>query len=235
MYDKLEQLIKLVYKKWKRDYRPAEKLHPDDEAWACFLEGTLPKGENERIKKHLISCEACVEAFAVQLKLNPIYNERVPEELIARAKNLVVPQRNALSIAEITIKLGVKALEILSATGDILVGEELVPVPVLRSRNIKEFKDEITILKDFKDIRVEIKIENKGGRAFDLVVFVKDKQTHRVIKDLRVTLLKEDLELESYLSRTDKVTFEHILAGKYIVEISNIEHKIASILLDIKK
>ncbi|MBI3990533.1 MAG: zf-HC2 domain-containing protein [Candidatus Omnitrophica bacterium] len=235
MYDKLEELIKAAYKKWKRDYCPTWQFHPDEEALACFLEGVLPKEENERIKEHLIGCEACAEAFAIQLKLKPLSKERVPEELIERAKNLVMRQQDASSIVEIALKLGEKALELLRVTGDVLVGEELVPAPVLRSRNIKEFKDEITILKDFKDIRVEVKIENKGGRAFDLIVFVKDKQTHHIIKDLRVTLLKEDLELESYLSRTNKVTFEHILAGKYIVEISNVDNKIASILLDIKK
>jgi hypothetical protein len=93
----------------------------------------------------------------------------------------------------------------------------------------------VTILKDFKDIRVEVKLENKGGQAFDLTVLVKDKQTHCVIKDLRVTLLKDDLELESYLTDSKKVIFEHVLAGRYTVEISNIETKIASIVLDIKR
>jgi len=93
----------------------------------------------------------------------------------------------------------------------------------------------VTILKDFLDTRVEVKIENKGGKEFGLFVFVRDKQTQQIIKDLRVTLLKDDLELESYLSRCDKVIFEHVLAGKYVVEISNTSGKIASILLDIRR
>ncbi len=234
MPGKLEQLIRVVYKKWKSDYRQADQLHPDEETWVCFLEERLPQEENERIKSHLISCDSCAEVFAAQLRLKPISVKGVPKELIEHAKNLTVSQ-DSLSIIEIFLKLKETALEILSTTGDVLVGQEFVPAPVLRSRQIKEFKDEVTILKDFKDIRVEVKIENKRGQAFDLIIFVKDKQTHRIIKDLRVTLLKDDLELESYLSTTDKVIFEHVLAGKYIVEISNIEDKIASILLDIKK
>ena len=234
MPGKLEQLIKVVYKKWKIGHRLADQLHPDEETWACFLEGRLPQEENERIKTHLISCDSCAEVFAAQLRLKPISVKGVPKELIEHAKNLTVSQ-DSLSIIEIFLKLKETALEILSTTGDVLVGQEFVPAPVLRSRQIKEFKDEVTILKDFKDIRVEVKIENKRGQAFDLIIFVKDKQTHRIIKDLRVTLLKDDLELESYLSTTDKVIFEHVSAGKYIVEISNIEDKIASILLDIKK
>ena len=44
---------------------------------------------------------------------------------------------------------------------------------------IKDFKDEIIILKDFKDVRVEAKIENKGGRAFSLTVAAKEKKTQQ--------------------------------------------------------
>ena len=234
MPNQLEKLIKVAYKKWKSEHLKADSAHPDDEAWACFLEGRLSKEENERIKTHLISCDSCAEVFAAQLRLKPISVKGVPKELIEHAKNLTVSQ-DSLSIIEIFLKLKETALEILSTTGDVLVGQEFVPAPVLRSRKIKGFKDEITILKDFKDIRVEIKIENKLGEAFDLIVFIKDKQTQHIIKDLRVTLLKDDLELESYLSTSDKVIFEHMLVGKYIVEISNIENKIASILLDIKR
>ncbi|PIP20858.1 MAG: hypothetical protein COX40_02525 [Candidatus Omnitrophica bacterium CG23_combo_of_CG06-09_8_20_14_all_40_11] len=234
MPGKLEQLIKVVYKKWKSDHRSADQLHPDEETWVCFLEGRLSKEENERIKSHLISCDSCAEVFAAQVRLKPTAVKKVPEELIEHAKNLVASE-DRLSVIEIALMLKGKALEILSTTGDVLVGQEFVPVPILRSRQLKEFKDEVTILKDFKDIRVEVKIENKQAQAFDLIIFVKDKQTHRIIKDLRVTLLKDDLELESYLSTTDKVIFEHVLAGKYIIEISNIENKIASILLDIKR
>ncbi len=234
MAKKLEQLIKAVYKEWKPDYQKAAPTHPDEEALACFLEGRLSEEENERIKAHLIGCDSCAEVFALQLKVKPESLKGVPKELIEHAKNLVASQGSS-SIIEIALMLKEKALEVLSTTADVLVGQEFVPAVVLRSRQIKEFKDEVTILKDFKDIRVEVKIENKRGEALDLFIFVKDKQTQSPIKDLRVTLLKDDLELESYLSTSDKVIFEHVLAGKYIVEISNIENKIASVLLDIRK
>lgn len=234
MPEKLERLIRAVYREWKESHPFADDPHLDEEAWVCFLEGRLSAEDGERIKTHLISCEACAEVLVTAARLKPAPVKALPKELVERAKNLVVSQEK-LSAVEIIIMLKEKALEILSTTGDVLVGEEFVPAPVLRSRRIKEFKDEVTILKDFKDIRVEVKIENKLSRSFDLIVFVKDKQTHRVIKDLRVTLLKDDLELESYLTASDKVIFEHMLAGRYTVEISNVEDKIASVLLDIRK
>ena len=233
MQDKLESLIKLIYKKWKLDRHKAEVLHPDEESLACFLEARLSKEESEQIKAHLISCESCAEAFALNLRIRGTEIGEVPGELLERVKDLLMLE-NKPFLLEIVLKLKEKALEILDTTGDVLVGQELVPAPVLRSRKIKDFKDEVIILKDFKDIRVEVKVENKGGEAFDVVIMVKQKQTQKIMKDLRVTLLKDDLELESYLSGSGSVTFEHVLWGKYRLEISSIEDRLASILLDIK-
>lgn len=233
MQENLEKLIKVVYKKWKSDLPKVEELHPDEETFACFLEGRLPAKENKRIRAHLISCERCAEAFAVSSKLEVIENQLVPEQLAQEVKKLIKEQ-DELSILEIGLKLKEKAIEIMNTTGDILVGQEFVPAPVLRSRKAKDFKDEVTVLKDFKDIRVEVKIENKGSQAFDLTVLVKEKETQKIIKDLRVTLLREAIELESYLNDSGKVIFENVLLGKYTVEISTLESKLASVLLEIK-
>ena len=223
----------MVYKKWKSDHSRIQEPHPDEETLVCFLEGRLSPKENERIKSHLISCDNCAEVLAIQARLKVTAEKQVPTQLIERVKNLVMSE-DKTSILEILLRLKEEVLEIIHITADVLVGQELVPAPILRSRQIKDFKDEITILKDFKDIRVEIKIENKQGKAFNLIVSVKEKQTLQVIKDLRVALLKDDLELESYLTDSGRVTFEHVLLGKYTVEISTIENKLASILIDIK-
>ena len=148
-------------------------------------------------------------------------------------KNLLNREED-IPLLEILLRFKEKAIELINTTGDVLVGQELVPAPVLRSRLIKDFKDEVTILKDFNDIRVQIKIENKWGKVFNLKLAAKQKHTQKIIKDLRVTLLKDDLELESYLTDSGSVIFEHVLLGKYRLEISAIENKLASILLDIK-
>jgi hypothetical protein len=233
MPEKLEKLIKLVYKIWKAKAAQPQGPHPDEETLVCFLENKLSGQEYARIKAHLVSCDRCSEIVATQLKLNTIEIKELPQGLLTRVKELV-RQEDKISVLEIYLKLKEKVLEILNTTGDVLVGQELVPAPILRSRKIKDFKDEVTILKDFKDIRVEVKIENKLGRSFSLMVVVKEKASQRIMKDLRVTLVKDDLELESYLTDSGKVTFEHVLLGKYTVEISTVESNLASILLDIK-
>jgi hypothetical protein len=169
----------------------------------------------------------------MHIKLKPDEAKDIPEVLLRRAKDLV-SQDAKQEILEIFLKLKEKALELLGTTGDILVGQEFMPAPVLRSRNITDFKEEITILKDFKDIRAEAKIENRKGKLFSLTIIVREKATQKVMKDLRITLIKNDIELESYLTDSGRATFEDVVLGRYTVEISSIDNKLASILLDIK-
>jgi len=233
MHEKLERLIRLVYRDWKAGL-PEVYTHPDEESLVCFLEGRLNEKENQRIKAHLIDCQACGEAVMLNLEIKEARIEEVPEQLLDNARNLLIAKYDKPSIMEIALRLKDKALEIISTTGDVLVGQELVPAPILRSRSIKDFKDEVTIMKDFKDIRVEVKVEKKGAEIFNLIIVVKQKETQNIIKDLRVTLIKDDLELESYLSDSGSVTFEHVILGKYKIEISDLEEKLASVLLDIK-
>ena len=233
MQSKLEKLIKEVYKKWKAAQEAAQGSHPDEETLACFLEARLSEEEMGRIKEHLISCDNCAEAFVFNLGEEAGGMKEVPEEVLAAVKGLLI-LKDQTSMLEIILRLKEKALEILNTSGDVLLGQELVPASVLRSRSIKDFKDEVTILKDFKDIRVEVRVENKGGKVFNVTIMVKQKQTQKVMKDLRATLFQDDLELESYLTDSGSVTFEHVLLGKYRLEIVNLENKLASILLDVK-
>jgi len=232
MQAKSDKFIKAVYKKWKR-HNPADDLHPDEELLACFLEGKLSKQDSEILKDHILKCSVCAENIAVWISSDSLEAKELPSGLLEKAKSLVSSQ-GKVSFLEIFLKLKEKTLEILGTTGDVLVGQELVPAPVLRSRKIKDFKDEVNIFKDFDDIRVEVKIENKSGREFSLTVAAKEKASQKLIKDLRVTLIKDNIELESYHADTGKVTFEHVLLGAYKVEVSSVEERLAVIILDIK-
>jgi pseudouridine-5'-phosphate glycosidase len=233
MQNKLERLIKAVYKDWKSAQPQAPGPHPQEEAFVCFLEGKLSAEENEAIQAHLISCERCAQILSIRAKAEVLETKDVPQELLGQVRKMLQVQDKP-SILEIALRLTEKVLEIINTTGDVLVGQELMPAPILRSRKIKDFKDEVIILKDFKDIRVEAKIENKAAKAFTLTVLVKEKESQKIVKDLRVTLLKDNLELESYLNDAGAVIFENVLLGQYRVEIAAQDDKLASILLDIK-
>jgi len=233
MADKTEGLIKAVYRRWKKSHFKEADAHPDEETFACFLEGCLSEEENERLKAHLAVCDNCAEICALSLNAEAAELKEVPGELLDKAKGILSLKDKSLAL-EIFLRLKENILEIIKANGDILLGQELVPAALLRSRDIKDFKDEVIILKDFQDIRVEVKIENQGGKYFNVLLQAKHKHAPYMLKDLRVTLIKDDLELESYLSDTGLVNFEHVLLGKYRLEITSVENRLASVILDVK-
>jgi len=233
MSEDLEKIIRRVYREWKAAQSETGGLHPDEETFVSFLEKRLSAEENERMKNHITTCQRCADILSLQIRSKGLEEKEVPAQLLEKTKKMVSEMLTSY-ILEIILKLKEKTLEIINTTGDVLLGQELVPAAVLRSRQIKDFKDAVNILKDFKDILVEVKIESKDGNTFNLTVIVKEKVTQNIIKDMRVTLLKDNLELESYLSESGKVTFEHVLLGKYTLELSTAKDKLATVILDIK-
>lgn len=233
MKDNLENLIKTVYKKYKADFPAKGEDHPNEEYLACFIESRLSPDERKIVKEHLLHCDFCAEALSEQIKIKSPKKVILPQDLILKMRNLIKTERE-LPTLSIILAVKEKIFELLNTNGDILVGQELMPAPLVRSRQIKEFKDEITVLKDFNNIRIEVKIENKGPNLHSLSVSVKDKQTSQVTKDLRITLLKDNAELESYITNADRIVFDQILTNKYVIEISDTDNKLGAISLEIK-
>lgn len=232
MEDRLEALIKMVYRMRKKQAKPKGE-HLDEEGLVCFLEDRLGETEKESVKEHLVTCEACAEALALSLEAETSEAREVPKDLLVGTKKILDLKERPLAL-EVVLKMKDDVFEIIKATGDILLGQELVPAPVLRSRNIRDFKNELTILKDFKDIGLELRVENKSGRYFNLLVKCRGKQGSGSFKGLRLTLIRDALELESYLSESGAVTFEHILLGKYVLELTCPEGRLASVFLEVK-
>lgn len=233
MENRLERLIGIVFKEWKADCLKSCKGHLKEEDIACFVEGKLPKEECEDLMEHLLVCEYCSDVVSIQARLTAVETKSPSEELVAQIKDMAPPENKPLFL-EIFLKLKEKMLEIVNTNGDILVDSELVPAPVLRSRKIKDFKDGVTILKDFKSIRVGVRIEKREAKIFDLNISVKQRQGDKIVPGLRITLLRGSLELESYLTDSGSVSFEHVRLGRYAVEVTTLKEKVATIQLDLK-
>lgn len=259
MHNNFEKITRIIYRERKGALSFVGQDHPSEEDLACFLEDKLPTKEKSMIRKHLLSCGVCAECLSIQLKIQPHLSLGVPAPLLEKVKKLVGEEAGE-NLLEIFLQLKEKALEIIQTTGDILLGQELVPAPVLRSRKINEFKEELSILKDLQHIRVMAKIQNKSAKSFNLTITVKDKwpqghglasdsqshrpqghglasdsQSHKVDKNLRVTLIRDGIELESYIiDSAGSSFFENILPGNYIVEVSRQGQREAVIDLKVK-
>jgi len=228
----MDKLIRAAFGAWKADSSQPQE-HPSEELLASLAEDKLAADEAGMVKSHIVGCRRCAEAFAAQISLSDEQPQQVPDALVEKAKGLVGPAASGI-LAEIFLRLRDRTIEIINTSADVLVGQELVPAPVLRSRKLKDFKDEVTFLRDFQDIRVQVKIENKSGGTCSVSVSIHDKATLKAVRDLRITLIKDDTELESYLTQSGRAVFESVLLGRYTVEISSPERRAASILLEIK-
>ena len=232
MYNYFEKITKLIYSEWK-GMRLKIQEHPDEEDLVCFLEGKLPQSAKLSMEKHLVNCAACAEYAGVHLLMHTGLVVNLPDKLSEKIRKLVIGEDDT-GFFEILLKLKEKAIEIIQTSGDVLVGQELIPAPILRSRQIIDFKEEITILKDLRKIRVEIKLKNNNAKTFNLEVSIKDKENQKLLKDLRIALLRDGLELESYASDGTTVIFKDIYPGIYTVEVTTIEGKAAIVAITVK-
>ncbi len=232
MIDPIERLIAMAFKEWKKGETGPQE-HPSEEELACFLEGKLDEEAVGRLKEHLITCDACAELLKADLSLMPGQDMDVPQDLLEAAKAMVKRQPQS-TILDLVLKLKTAGFEILSTTGDVLLGQELIPAAVLRSRNIQEFKDEVVVLKDVKDCRIEIRAQCRQAGVFGMSISAADKKTQKPLKDIRITLSKDEVELESKVSDSGKVAFEHIEPGKYSIEIAGPKENIGVISVDVR-
>ena len=231
MLSLFEKIIRVIYRQGKCGLRLVNDEHPDEETLASFLEDRLAQADGELIQEHLLKCDICAEYLSTQIKIEPHLSKEVPAALLEKVRKMIGGDVKD-NIFDIFLRLKEKTLEIIQTSGDVLVGQELIPAPVLRSRQINEFKEEVSILKDLQEIRVLVKVESKGGKIFNLTVNIKDKQGKNINKVLRITLIKGEVELESYVSDTGSSVFENIPPGNYAVELTQEAQLVA--VIDLK-
>ena len=233
MFDYFEKIIKLIYQERKAIQRVKIQKHPDEEDLACFLEGKLSETDKLQMEKHLVNCDLCADYVGMHFKMGSALVVDIPDKLFEKIRKLVLGKDEG-GFFEILLKLKEKAIEIIQTSGDVLVGQELIPAPILRSRQIRDFKEELTILKDFQKVRAEIRLKNNNAKTFNLEVLIKDKESRREVKDLRIILLRGGLELESYASDGAIVIFKDVYPGVYTVEVASPEEKVAIISITVK-
>lgn len=230
MQDGFEKIAGIVYKRWRASVAKEADSHPDEESLSCFLDGKLSLKESEQIKSHILTCQDCAETVSLGLKMGiEASGQEVSGDMLSRLKELVCGRT-----LEIAVRLKQKALEVIRTSGDVLIGREFIPAPLLRARKIRDFKDEVAIFKNFGDFRIEVRIESKGAEVFNLVVAVRPEQQQKVSEDLRITLLEAGTELESYLADSGKVSFNDISPGRYTVAVSASGGRVALVVLDVE-
>ncbi|MFA6384529.1 MAG: hypothetical protein WCY10_04070 [Candidatus Omnitrophota bacterium] len=231
MSGRIERFIAMAFDDWKKE-RPDPSGHPGEEEIACFLEGKPGKKDADDLRKHLISCDACVQLLAAFLHPQQAVEVDVPAAILERARAMVADGQT-MPVLEIVLRARDFGFEVIKTTGDILFGREFIPAAILRSRHMADFKDEIVVVKDFPESRIEVNIHTGSGAGFRLGIFAKDKKTQQPLQNLRVTLCRDDIELESLITDMGKTVFEHVATGRYSIEVTGRNCAVARVVIDV--
>lgn len=231
---KFEEVIGIVYKIWKEKHSGYGGDCPQEETLASFFEGKLPDKESLDLKKHFLFCDRCSELLALLSEEVP--DLPIPDDLEARTKDIIGRDNNsALFFLEVILGLKKKTLDLISTTGDILFGQEFIPLPVLRSRNKADFGDEVIIVKALSNLKIELELENKTNYLAKVIIRLTDITTGKPVEGLRVTLYRNSREIESYIAEAGKAVFDNIAPDKYTLEIFTPENTLGKAVLDIRK
>ena len=229
---KIEEVIKMIYRIYRKKHNQPNSPCPDEEILVCFSEGRLSKSDSARIKEHLISCRHCSEAVSLFCQRFEEQRE-VPEFLVKKVKDLV-KQKPLPNILNLILVLKEKALQILESSGDVVLDNEIIPLPVLRSRQISEFPEEIRLIKEFKDIKVTLFVQKRDKDKIRINLNLVDKVSLMPIENLRMVLLKDAQELESYEAASGSVVFDKVGFGRYNIQIMRKHEELGAINLEIK-
>ena len=228
----IEEVIKMIERLYRKNHNQANLPCPDEEALVCFAEGRFSKEESRKMQEHVVSCQRCAEVVSLFCRKTEERRE-VPEFLLEKAKGLV-EEKNLLHIFRVVLALKEKALQILETSGDVVLENEIIPLPVLRSRQISEFPEEIKLIKEFKDIKITLHIQKKNKDDIRINLNLADKASLQPLGDLRLALLKGNQELESYTAVSGNVVFDKISFGRYAIEILRKDNKLGIINLEIQ-
>jgi hypothetical protein len=225
-----EDLVRNVYRRFleKQVSSPSKCL--SEEELALFLQGDMDEKTSRGVEAHIALCSRCAEIAALYYRAGKLQEQVVPEQVVEKAKTLV----GESLIFEAAVRLKGKFMELLRTTSDAMRVGDIAPVPVLRGRGIREFKEEISLVKEFEEIRIALKLDKKDKDRIRIGVVLSDKVSLSPITDLRVALFRENKELESYFARSGTAVFEGLSYGLYTLEISRRDNRIGIIKLEIR-
>lgn len=216
-----------------------EKAGPclSEEAFACLIEGKVVAKDRKKAGRHLASCGMCREALEdyqfVSKAVSETGDVRIPNWVLERAKALLSEEAGG-NVLEIAARIGQGILELVSTTGEMIVKGQAVPLPVLRGRGIAQSEQDLRVVKSFQDILADVQLEMTQMPGLDMIVRVNNKKTKQRAQGIRVTLTRDDRELESSITVDGKVAFQRLREGIYQILLTKGGEKLGVVLVDLK-
>lgn len=232
----IEKLLKITFQKVASQFKskPVGECLTEENI-ACFLDGKLLGEELNMFNEHILSCKKCATTLKYDIAISRKMNEEisVPPHLENLAKSLI-SEEVGVNVLDIVLNFTSKSIELIRTTGNIFIGPELVPVHAFRSSGENDkLPNEVKVIKTLSDVIAEIGIEKQRPDLANIVVRLTEKETNKKAKEIRVSLMKGDRELQSSLIEDGKVKFEEIKANDYKIYLTKDEEKIGIITISI--
>jgi len=209
----------------------------DDETIACYVDGLLPENERNYVEKMMNENDELKELIQTQMFVEKEQSKNdlsfMPEYLIQNAKDLV-SEKFGSKVLNLVIKFSDKVIETLQSTGEILSGAQLQPAYTLRGDSQEKAKS-VVVRKIFDDVKVEVEISRELDDKNNVILKAIQNQTELPIDNIRATLFKDNVELESYVTKNGKAIFENIKPGHYVIELSYPDKDLGAISIQLIK
>lgn len=209
----------------------------NDQDIACIIDSQLSEKDRVRYSDHILRCMKCAQNLRDHLLvLSAISKKEVletPEAIVQAAVDLYIPEAG-VNVLEVVLNFKEKIIELVRTTGEILRGPGLIPIPAVRNQGEEvAFLNEIKIVKEFNNMMTEVGVEKNKPHLCNVEIRLTEKKSKKKMHGLRVTLVKNEREVESALIEEGKVTFREVKPGKYSLFIIKDNNKTGVIELDI--
>lgn len=201
------------------------------EMMAYYAEGLLPPQERRRVADKIARDPAAQESIRIQehLALMPDAGQAaVPESVLQQAVDLV-PACSGGGVWDVVVHLGRTAIEYLTSDG-LAVPGTLGGAPVLRGSHNGPQRS-VVLNKQTSSLKIQMEIFLEDRRGHCVAVDLKKIPAQKSPEDLRVTLRRGDVELESHVARQGRAVFENIRQGRYFLEVTDDHRSLARISL----
>jgi len=187
---------------------------PTDEMLADYIDGRLSEEERSQVEEHLSVCNDCLEELVVANSLVRggvrVHTDQAPVEVTERAVRLVQKSNPALS-GSLSQRLR-RFIEAFRSTVSHYWGWKEWRLEPIRGSKIRVAEDVIFLRKTFRDLEAEIEVEKTAENKASIHVRL---HQHGNGKITRVTLMRGEREISSYLANGASVLFEDIPFGHY--------------------
>lgn len=68
--NRIENIIRIVYRYWKANLPKLRESCPNKETLVCFVDGLLNKTEKEKVMRHLLNCNMCLEKVIISIRIS---------------------------------------------------------------------------------------------------------------------------------------------------------------------